>query len=157
MNRIAFNSSKSANKAGLSMSSKKNEKGRDMVNVSILSAASNKKSSQQPLRRKLNFRTPHATDNNKIKERNSSLSSKYRLLMSSKEKKEPVIQEAREFDLIPHKKRQLDESYFQNHNSIDEADECEHLDSSHDNYELESIKNICSMLKRDPGRSTPAN
>ena len=46
MNRIAFNSSKSANKAGLSMSSKKNEKGRDMVNVSILSAASNKKSSQ---------------------------------------------------------------------------------------------------------------
>ena len=102
MNRIAFNSSKSANRAGLSMSSKKNEKGRDMVNVSILSAASNKKSSQQPLRRKLNLRTPHATDNNKIVERNSSLSSKYRVLMSSKEKKEPVIRETREFDLIPH-------------------------------------------------------
>ena len=83
------------------MSSKKNDKAREMVNVSILTN-SNRKSSQPP-RRNINIRTPHAAD--KKIDRNSSLSIRYRGILSSKEKNEPPIRERQEFDLIPHKKR----------------------------------------------------
>ena len=38
-------------------------------------------------------------------DRNSSLSIRYRGILSSKEKNEPPIRERQEFDLIPHKKR----------------------------------------------------
>jgi hypothetical protein len=86
-NRIVFNSSKSTNKGGLSMSSKKNDKGREMVNVSVLST-SNRKTSH-PNKRKINLRTPHVVD--KGVDRNSSLSLRYRGILSSKEKNEPYI------------------------------------------------------------------
>ena len=84
------------------MSSKKNEKGREMVNVSVLSNSVKKTS--LPPRRKINLKTPHGMDKG-AEHRNSSISSRYRGILSSKEKNEPPIREKQEFETIPHRKR----------------------------------------------------
>ena len=121
---------------------------REAANISILST-SNRKASQQPSHRNINLRTPHSTDK-KIERNSTSLSTRYRALLSSKEKKEKTERVIPEFDLIPHKKRNVDESYFHNHESIDEADEADQFDSSNDNYELlESALNGCHDLRKE--------